>query len=104
MHKKTKKVENTTLYRLFFEICSVTPFQKSRLFSDKPLVTPLNSIPDPNPSGPKPCYPPPPKNWIVKTLSRRLVGKLRLQVSLPHFFETYVWYNVFFNFAIVEKL
>ena len=37
----TKKVEKTTLYRLFFEICSVTTFSKNPPCSmTKPPVTP----------------------------------------------------------------
>ena len=49
MLKMTKKVKKNTLYRLFFEICSVTNFFKSPVYSvTKPSVPPppLNSIPD----------------------------------------------------------
>ena len=43
----TKKVEKTTLYRLFFEICSVTTFSKNPPCSvTKTPVTPFNSSPD----------------------------------------------------------
>ena len=45
MLQMTKKVEKTTLYRLFFEICSVTTFLKNLVYSvTKPLVTPPPSI------------------------------------------------------------
>ena len=41
MHEMTKKVEKTTLYRQFFEICSVTTFFKNPVCSvTKPSVTP----------------------------------------------------------------
>ena len=44
----TKKVEKITLYRLFFEICSVTTFSKNPpcLVTKSPVTPPLNAIPD----------------------------------------------------------
>ena len=51
MHKAMRNVEITTLYRLFFEICSVAHFSKIRakqkLFEDPNLGHPLPPQYDP---------------------------------------------------------
>ena len=45
MHKMRKKVEKTSLYRLSFEICSVTHFFKIPTFGDTNPIAPPPSMP-----------------------------------------------------------
>ena len=47
IHKMTKKLKKTSLYRVSFEICSMTHFLKiSTVHWHKPNCSPLNSSPD----------------------------------------------------------